>query len=206
MRSVQSSTKPSRLQPPSLRPAVLRPAVSLLVATLFFLCPAYIDAQSPSAGGFQTIASPHGYQFQLPAGWQEKDAEQLPFSVDAYYVSPDGRQNLATGAFHSPMPSVSRLPELTDAFLNGVARTQAAQGGSAPNVFQAAQSVTVANADAASEVLEIVLTASGESQVIGTRIAARGSDVVVFTLTVPEDAYTSDPAFRQILDSLALTP
>jgi hypothetical protein len=178
-----------------------------LAAAMLLLLPRVTVAQTPNPGSFQLVTSPHGYQFQVPDDWQEQPLDELPFSVDLFYNSPDGRQNVATAAFHGQSPAAADLlPQLADSFLAGVARTQRAKAGSDPNVFQQAQPASVGNADAGLELREVMSQADGRVEVVATRIAARGQDVFVFTLTVPQDVYSSDPAVGQILDSFALSP
>ena len=203
MRKRPSNTANPPRPPPKIL-SLLRFSLSFIAAAAFLLFPAIASAQSPA--GFRLVTSPRGYQFQVPTDWQEQTNDELPYSVDLYYASPDGRQTIAAGAFHGATAGAPLLSMLVDAFLAGVSKTQAAQGGSAPNVFEGPAPVTVANSDAATGLIAIQSLATGEPEIVAARLAAKGQDVVVFTLTVPEAVYLSDANFGILLDSFALTP
>ncbi len=46
---------------------------------------------APAGKGLQSVSSPHGYRFSVPAGWQAQQAT----TFDLSYASPDGRQTVS---------------------------------------------------------------------------------------------------------------
>jgi len=177
-----------------------------LLAIPLLLCTGITPAraQTPSSNGFQTITS-RGYQFQVPAGWQQLPAAVVPRSLEILVASADGNETVATGSARAEGTTAGALPELVSSLVSSINETTS-PGGSAASVFQGPDPVQIANADAAVDLRATFTDSHGTPYVLAVRVGTRGQTVYFFVLAGPQDFYHFDPSFGRILDSFQLTP
>ena len=183
----------------------LSSAALLLAATL-----ASAQAQTTAVANLQTVASPSGYQYQVPADWQ-----QIPNFVQqrmgSQTVSTDGEVSSTDGNEHAKVDALEGFG-ITTADLPTMVASYFAPPPGAPsdmpamNVVAQPSSVQVSGADAAENAAASYADPNGNQRVVDVRIAIAGQKVYIFTVDVPQSFYQSDPAFGQIMNSFTLTP
>jgi hypothetical protein len=191
---------------------VPRILLSLSAATLLLASAALsAGAQTAALSSPQAVTSPSGYQFQVPADWQQLSAS-TQHHMGNELVAVDGEAASADGAEHAHVEMASGfgitaadLPAVLTTFFAG---PPGAPAGSVPtlNVLSAPAAVQVAGADAAEGAAAMYTDPSGDNRVVAVRLALRGQTTYMFTLDVTQAFYQSDPSFAQIASSFQLMP
>jgi hypothetical protein len=183
--------------------------LALCAIGIALLCCTSVPATAgtpPATTGFQTIASPAGYQFQAPANWPERVFSYLPRGVDSWLDSGDGKEFVAVAVLPVPLGvQPSDLLQSAPAITASLTQAIASNGGSAVNIFQGPDSIDIAGATAALSYTASYTNSAGDRYIEGGRLAIRGDSLYLFVLRSPESFSSSDPSFATIRDSFQLT-
>jgi hypothetical protein len=182
------------------------PFLFAIASLLFAATTLAVGAQTPAAGGLQTVSGSSGYQYQVPSDWQQVPASLLErmgtqtFNIDGEVSSADGNQQAhvetATGFGITSA-------NLSDA-LNAYFTAPSSSGGGAATVFAGPDPVQVPNADAGLSGAATYSDPNGAARVIDVRIAVRGQSTYLLALDMTQDFYQSNPNVNAILSSFRL--
>lgn len=156
------------------------------------------------AVGYQTLASPAGYQFAVPSAWQLGSAQGAAGTLAA---SPDGSELAYVSLVQSP-PAGSDTNESSNEVLQGITDGAIGRRSTESNyqVTQAAAATTVPGADAAEMGIVSYSDSSGNMTQEYILTAVKGLNGYVLTVDLPESVGGASDLAQTILQSFALTP